>query len=101
MRLAVIVNVHRPGDVIEHRQGPGMGVPTFYRWLHDHYPKCVTDYIEAPASMTDETWPENGNGVEVDNFVRATPTPFNLCRSACLPLLLTHTHPLGATFAVY
>jgi hypothetical protein len=76
-----------------------MGVPTFYRWLHDHYPKCVTDYVEAPASMTDETWPENGNGIEVDSFVRATPTPFIMRRSACLPLLLTHSHPLP--FAVY
>ena len=49
-----------------------MGVPTFYRWLHDHYPKCVTDYSEGTASMTDSEWPPNGNGIEVDNFVLLT-----------------------------
>ena len=49
-----------------------MGVPAFYRWLHDSYPRCLRDFISdgpAAASFADaDAWPPNPNGVEFDNF---------------------------------
>ena len=46
-----------------------MGVPAFYRWLHDTFPRSVTDYREATdASFSDEEWPPNANGIEFDNL---------------------------------
>ena len=45
-----------------------MGVPAFYRWLHDSFPKCVTDYRESTdVEWDDEEWPPNPNGIEFDN----------------------------------
>ena len=61
-----------------------MGVPAFYRWLHDSYKRCVRDYIiDGPAAAVfpgesasstatlenqPDDWPPNPNGIEVDNF---------------------------------
>ncbi|KAL7998490.1 putative 5'-3' exoribonuclease, xrn1, helical domain-containing protein [Plasmopara halstedii] len=53
-----------------------MGVPAFYRWVQEKYPKCVVDCIESRAvelegerhfELTDTTGP-NPNGFEVDNL---------------------------------
>lgn len=53
-----------------------MGVPAFYRWVQEKYPKCVVDCVEARAvelegerhfELTDTTGP-NPNGFEVDNL---------------------------------
>eukprot|EP00644_Phytophthora_capsici_P014195 jgi/Phyca11/531963/estExt2_fgenesh1_pg.C_PHYCAscaffold_30124 len=53
-----------------------MGVPAFYRWIQDKYPKCVVDCVENRAvvlegerhfELTDTTGP-NPNGFEVDNL---------------------------------
>ena len=46
-----------------------MGVPAFYRWLHDNWPKCVNDYREGvDATWADAQWPPNPNGIEFDNL---------------------------------
>lgn len=55
---------------ISNRHSANAGVPTFYRWLHDHYPKCITEYHESTATVDDDEWTPNPNGMEVDNFVR-------------------------------
>lgn len=53
-----------------------MGVPAFYRWVQEKYPKCVVDCVEARAvelegerhfELTDTTGP-SPNGFEVDNL---------------------------------
>ncbi|TDH73507.1 hypothetical protein CCR75_003718 [Bremia lactucae] len=53
-----------------------MGVPAFYRWVQEKYPKCVVDCIESHAvvlegerhfELTDTTGP-NPNGFEADNL---------------------------------
>uniref|UniRef100_A0AAV1TZW1 5'-3' exoribonuclease n=1 Tax=Peronospora matthiolae TaxID=2874970 RepID=A0AAV1TZW1_9STRA len=53
-----------------------MGVPAFYRWVQEKYPKCVVDCVETQAvvleserhfELTDTTGP-NPNGFEVDNL---------------------------------
>ncbi|CAH0480371.1 unnamed protein product [Peronospora belbahrii] len=53
-----------------------MGVPAFYRWVLEKYPKCVVDCIETRAvvlegerhfELTEITGP-NPNGFEVDNL---------------------------------
>ena len=45
-----------------------MGVPAFYRWIHDTFPRCVTDYREGvDAAWNDAEWPPNANGLEFDN----------------------------------
>ncbi|KAL4110434.1 hypothetical protein PRIC1_002125 [Phytophthora ramorum] len=53
-----------------------MGVPAFYRWVLEKYPKCVVDCVESRAvvlegerhfELTDTTGP-NPNGFEVDNL---------------------------------
>ena len=44
-----------------------MGVPSFYRWLHEKFGKCITEYVE-PAVPLDTDWSAapNPNGVEFD-----------------------------------
>lgn len=53
-----------------------MGVPAFYRWVQEKYPKCVVDCVEARAvvlegerhyELHDVSGP-NPNGFEVDNL---------------------------------
>uniref|UniRef100_K3X1Z0 5'-3' exoribonuclease n=1 Tax=Globisporangium ultimum (strain ATCC 200006 / CBS 805.95 / DAOM BR144) TaxID=431595 RepID=K3X1Z0_GLOUD len=53
-----------------------MGVPAFYRWIQEKYPKCVVDCVESRAvvlegehhyELMDTTGP-NPNGFEVDNL---------------------------------
>ncbi|CAH0492522.1 unnamed protein product [Peronospora farinosa] len=53
-----------------------MGVPAFYRWVQEKYPKCVVDCVESRAvvldgerhfELTDTTGP-SPNGFEVDNL---------------------------------
>lgn len=53
-----------------------MGVPAFYRWVQEKYPKCVVDCVESRAvvlegehhyELLDTTGP-SPNGFEVDNL---------------------------------
>ena len=46
-----------------------MGVPTFYRWLSEKYPKIVVRAIEEAGGMDDIDLTEpNPNGIEYDNL---------------------------------
>ena len=51
-----------------------MGVPTFYRYVHEKFPKCVRDYVEVmpdgleAAVESDWSAEPNPNGVEFDNL---------------------------------
>ncbi|PNH06527.1 5'-3' exoribonuclease 2, partial [Tetrabaena socialis] len=51
-----------------------MGVPAFYRWLSQKYPKIVKDCIEDVPEMVGEveipvdTSKPNPNGMEFDNL---------------------------------
>ena len=51
-----------------------MGVPTFYRYIHEKFPKAVRDYIEVmpdgldAATEADWSAEPNPNGIEVDNL---------------------------------
>ncbi|KAI9921006.1 hypothetical protein PsorP6_000630 [Peronosclerospora sorghi] len=60
----------------KHTRHTLMGVPAFYRWVLEKYPKCVVDCIERRAvvldgvrhfELTDTTGP-NPNGFEADNL---------------------------------
>ena len=52
-----------------------MGVPTFYRYIHEKFPKAVRDYVEVipaddldAAMESDWSAEPNPNGIEVDCF---------------------------------
>jgi 5'-3' exoribonuclease 2 len=51
-----------------------MGVPAFYRWLREKYPKCIVDVREEQAMVVDGVEvpvnfdQPNPNGVEFDNL---------------------------------
>ena len=51
-----------------------MGVPTFYRYIHEKFPKAVRDYVEVmpdgldAATEADWSAEPNPNGIEVDNL---------------------------------
>ena len=51
-----------------------MGVPAFFRWLSEKYPKILQDFLEQiPIKVGSETFEidylaENPNGVEYDNL---------------------------------
>ena len=44
-----------------------MGVPSFYRWLVDKYPKAVVNAIEEKGEAVDTSL-KNPNGLEFDNL---------------------------------
>jgi 5'-3' exoribonuclease 2 len=43
-----------------------MGVPTFYRYVHDRWPRCISDYVERPAESAEWNRRSNPNAVEFD-----------------------------------
>ncbi len=51
-----------------------MGIPSFFRWLLERYPKIVVDVIEEEAQEVNgvvvpvDTTAKNPNSVEFDNF---------------------------------
>lgn len=44
-----------------------MGIPSFYRWLVERYPRAVVNVIEDELPIPDTTRP-NPNGIEFDNL---------------------------------
>lgn len=44
-----------------------MGIPSFYRWLVERYPRAVVNFIEDEPPILDTTRP-NPNGIEFDNL---------------------------------
>eukprot|EP00966_Prymnesium_polylepis_P122104 2822548-Prymnesium_polylepis.1 len=47
-----------------------MGVPSFFRWIHDKFPRCIRNYIELPPAVAATSWSKepNPNGIEFDNL---------------------------------
>jgi 5'-3' exoribonuclease 2 len=45
-----------------------MGVPAFYRWLSDKYPRIVVDVVEEDIKLPDAILQPNPNGQEYDNL---------------------------------
>jgi 5'-3' exonuclease len=45
-----------------------MGVPAFYRWLSDKYPRIVVDVVEEDIKLPDTIVQPNPNGQEYDNL---------------------------------
>ncbi|KAG9133933.1 hypothetical protein Leryth_004645 [Lithospermum erythrorhizon] len=45
-----------------------MGIPSFYRWLVDRYPRAVIDAIEESSNGVIDTSSPNPNGIEFDNL---------------------------------
>jgi len=43
-----------------------MGVPTFYRYVHDRWPRCISDYVERPHESAEWSDLPNPNDVEFD-----------------------------------
>lgn len=67
---------NRTGVTLTSRSACGiaMGVPSFYRWLSEKYPRVVTDAIIEEAALVDgvevpvDTTKPNPNSVEFDNL---------------------------------
>ena len=51
-----------------------MGVPSFFRWIHDKFPRCLVPFVElracagAGASSSELLREPNPNGIEFDNL---------------------------------
>ena len=60
--------VSSPG---EGRRTHIMGVPSFFRWIHDKFPRCVSAFAERPVTqhLLNNWYREpNPNGIEFDNL---------------------------------
>ncbi|KAL1518589.1 hypothetical protein AB1Y20_002877 [Prymnesium parvum] len=46
-----------------------MGVPSFFRWVHDKFPRCLRSFVELPLAAG-APWSRhpNPNGIEFDNL---------------------------------
>src|SRR5690349_5901909 len=57
-----------------HSPGERMGIPAFFRWLSERYPRIITDVLEVEGETIEgeevpvDTSAPNPNGIEFDNL---------------------------------